>query len=87
MIIRVNSVSPAFSGPGFMWTRLFDLQARAGSSYYDADPEVVAKQMIDSVPMKRYGSIDEVIGPVLFLFSDDASYLTGIDIQITGGII
>lgn len=85
--IRVNSVSPAFIGPGFMWTRQVELQAKAGSAYYDSDPNAVAKQMIDAVPMKRYGSLDEVIGPVLFLLSDDASYLTGIDIQITGGII
>lgn len=84
--IRVNSVSPAFIGPGVLWTRQIELQADAGSMYYDADPDVVAKQMIDCTPLRRYGSIDEVIGPVLFLFSDDASYLTGVDIQITGGI-
>jgi NAD(P)-dependent dehydrogenase (short-subunit alcohol dehydrogenase family) len=41
--------------------------------------------MVNSVPMRRYGSINEVIGPVLFLLSDDSSYLTGIDIKITGG--
>ncbi|KAJ8613566.1 hypothetical protein CTAYLR_002219 [Chrysophaeum taylorii] len=84
--IRVNSVSPAFIGPGFMWTRQIELQAAAGSIYYDPDPAVVARQMIDCTPLKRYGTIDEVVGPVLFLFSDDASYLTGVDIQITGGI-
>ena len=42
--------------------------------------------MIGATPLKRYGSTDEVIGPVAFLLSDDASYLTGVDIQITGGI-
>jgi NAD(P)-dependent dehydrogenase (short-subunit alcohol dehydrogenase family) len=84
--IRVNSISPAFIGPGFMWTRQIELQAAAGSVYYDSDPNVVAKQMVDCTWLKRYGLIDEVIGPVTFLFSDDASYLTGQDIQITGGM-
>lgn len=80
--IRVNSVSPAFIYSGFMWTRQVELQAAAKSIYYDVDPTVVAKQMISAVPMRRYGLLDEVIGPVLFLFSDDASYLTGVDIQV-----
>lgn len=84
--IRVNSISPAFIGPGFMWTRQIELQAAAGSVYYDPNPEVVAKQMVDCTWLKRYGLIDEVIGPVTFLFSDDSSYLTGIDIQVTGGM-
>lgn len=84
--IRVNSVSPAFIGPGFMWTRQIELQAKADSQYYDSDPKVVKEQMVNSTPLRRYGSIDEVIGPVAFLFSDDASYLTGVDIQITGGM-
>lgn len=84
--IRVNSVSPAFIGPGFMWGRQIELQAKAGSVYYDKDPNVVKTQMIGATPLKRYGSVDEVIGPVAFLLSDDASYLTGVDIQITGGM-
>ncbi|KAF8820177.1 putative Levodione reductase [Cardiosporidium cionae] len=84
--IRVNSVSPAFIGPGFMWTRQIELQALANSVYYDKNPQVVAEQMVGASPLKRYGGIPEVIGPVLFLFSDDASYLTGVDIQITGGM-
>ena len=79
-------MSPAFIGPGFMWGRQIELQAKANSVYYDKDPKVVRDQMIGATPLKRYGSTDEVIGPVAFLLSDDASYLTGVDIQITGGI-
>ena len=62
-----------------------ELQSKAGSVFFSKDPEQVASQMVNSVPMRRYGSINEVIGPVLFLLSDDSSYLTGIDIKITGG--
>ena len=84
--IRINSISPAFIGPGFMWTRQVELQAKANSIYFSDDPENVAKEMINEVPMKRYGTIDEVIDPVLFLLSDESSYITGTDIKITGGI-
>jgi NAD(P)-dependent dehydrogenase (short-subunit alcohol dehydrogenase family) len=84
--IRVNAVSPAFIGPGAMWDRQVALQARAGSQYYSSDPAEVALQMINQVPMRRYGTVDEVVAAVLWLLSDDASYVTGENIRITGGI-
>lgn len=85
--IRVNAISPAFMGPGFMWDRQVELQAKAGSQYYSADPKVVAEQMIGSVPMRRYGDINEIPGVVAFLMSDDASYMTGVNLPISGGIL
>lgn len=84
--IRVNAISPAYMGPGFMWTRQVELQAAAGSQYFDSDPEVVEQQMIQSIPMRRYGSIEEIPGTVAFLLSDQSSYITGINIPIAGGI-
>lgn len=84
--IRVNAISPAFMGPGFMWDRQVDLQAEADSQYFDRDPKVVAKQMIGAVPMRRYGSIDEIPGTVVYLMSSEASYVTGVNIPISGGI-
>jgi len=84
--IRVNSISPAYIGPGFMWSRQVELQAKAGSSYFSQDPSHVASQMLNEVPMKRYGTIEEVIDPVLFLLSDESSYITGTDIKVTGGV-
>ena len=35
--------------------------------------------------MRRYGSLDEQAGVILFLASDDASYLTGVTIPVGGG--
>lgn len=84
--IRVNAISPAFIGPGFMWDRQVQLQAEAGSQYFSSDSEIVAQQMIDSVPMRRYGGVDEIPGTVSYLLSDDASYVTGINVPISGGI-
>lgn len=83
--IRVNSVSPAFIGPGAMWERQVERQANTPSRYYADEPAEVEAQMIDSVPMRRYGSLDEVAAVVTFLLSDDASYLTGIDVPVAGG--
>jgi NAD(P)-dependent dehydrogenase (short-subunit alcohol dehydrogenase family) len=83
--IRVNAVSPAFIGPGAMWDRQVELQAAVGSQYYATDPAEVAQQMISMVPLRRYGSLAEVASVVAFLLSDAASYLTGVNIEISGG--
>ena len=83
--IRVNSITPAIIGPGKMWTNQIESQANANSIYFPKDYQTVANKFVNAMPMKRYGSIDEVIACVLFLFSDDASYLTGVDLPITGG--
>nr|WP_269321340.1 SDR family NAD(P)-dependent oxidoreductase [Halomonas sp. BC04] len=84
--IRVNAISPAYMGPGYMWTRQIELQASAGSQYFDKDPEIVEQQMVGSIPMRRYGEINEIPGAVAFLLSDHASYITGVNIPISGGI-
>lgn len=83
--IRVNSVSPAFIGPGAMWERQVELQAAAGTQYFPDDRVRVAEMMISSVPMRRYGSVDEVIDVVMWLLSDQSSYVTGINVEVTGG--
>lgn len=83
--IRVNSLSPSLIGPGMMWTRQTELQAAVGSQYFDADPKIVEQQMINSVPLRRLGRLEEVANGVAFLMSDEASYITGFNLDITGG--
>ncbi|MBD1914574.1 MULTISPECIES: SDR family NAD(P)-dependent oxidoreductase [Cyanophyceae] len=83
--IRVNALSPSLIGPGFMWTRQTELQAGVGSQYFDADPKVVEQQMINLVPLRRLGRLEEVANGVAFLMSDEASYITGFNLDITGG--
>ena len=84
--IRVNSISPALIGPGSMWKRQIELQSETNTIYYPTNPKETVMKFINRPPLKRYGSMDEVIGSVTFLFSDDASYLTGVDLAITGGM-
>ena len=43
--------------------------------------------MADHVPMKRMGQPDEVARAVLFLASDDASFITGVDLLVDGGLV
>jgi 2-dehydro-3-deoxy-L-rhamnonate dehydrogenase (NAD+) len=83
--IRLNAISPAFIGPGQMWDRQVALQAAAASQYYSTDPAEVAKQMIGMIPMRRFGSLQEVAAVVDYLLSPAASYLTGINVEIAGG--
>lgn len=83
--IRVNAVSPGFIGPGRMWEAQVARQAAAGSQYYDSDPEQVASQMLGMVPLRRYGSPEEVAAVVAFLLSNEASYLTGVNLEVSGG--
>ncbi|MFN3796206.1 benzoate diol dehydrogenase BenD [Sphingobium yanoikuyae] len=48
--------------------------------------EAVA-QVTSSAFMKRYGTLDEQIAPILFLASDEASYVTGSVLPVAGGDI
>ena len=43
------------------------------------------RQVTDSTFFKRYGTIDEQVGPILFLASDEASYITGSVLPVAGG--
>jgi NAD(P)-dependent dehydrogenase (short-subunit alcohol dehydrogenase family) len=85
--IRVNAVSPGFIGPGAMWDIQVARQAAAGSQYYASEPEVVERQMIETIPMRRYGSPAEVANVIRFLAGDRSSYVTGVNIEIAGGVV
>jgi dihydroxycyclohexadiene carboxylate dehydrogenase len=43
------------------------------------------KQVTESAFLKRYGSIDDQVAPILFLASDEASYITGTVLPVAGG--
>jgi NAD(P)-dependent dehydrogenase (short-subunit alcohol dehydrogenase family) len=51
----------------------------------DSLPQTDARR--DSVPMKRYGTVDEIAATVAFLASDGAGYITGQNIRVDGGLM
>jgi len=48
-------------------------------------PEETRQKFLQEIPMKRFGKIEETVGPVVFLCTDEASYITGQIIHINGG--
>ncbi len=68
--ITVNAVAPGFIQTP-MTDKLTDEQKAA---------------MLQQIAMKRYGQPEEIAGVVSFLCSDDASYVTGQTIEISGGL-
>ncbi len=56
------------------------------TSVLTADPEM-RKQMLAQVPMGREGRREEVGYAVLFLASDEASYITGTELVVDGGYL
>lgn len=76
--IRVNMVSP---GP--TETPIIN---RTEGVPADAVPGL-RNIMTEAVPMKRMGAPEEIARPVLFLASDEASFITGIDLYVDGGCV
>jgi len=74
--IRVNVVSP---GP--ITTPIF---GRTGLPQDAIDQ--LAREATTKVPMKRFGKPEEVADTVLFLASPSSSYITGVDINVDGGM-
>lgn len=74
--IRVNSVAP---GP--IATPIYDKMGM---------PEEVVSEMgkgfAAGVPLKRFGEAQEIANAVLFLASDEASYVNGIELSVDGGL-
>ncbi len=52
----------------------------------DALPEDVKKAFLEAIPMKRFGTPEDVSRAVLFLLSDAAAYITGQVIGVNGGL-
>ena len=70
--IRVNSVHPGIMPP-------------MTTSVGTAEPKT-REIMLKEVPMNRFGLVEEVANAVLFLASEEASYITGAELPVDGGL-
>jgi NAD(P)-dependent dehydrogenase (short-subunit alcohol dehydrogenase family) len=78
--IRVNAVCPGVINTDFTRWR-FDLEARILNSTKEAREA----EMVQTIPLGRLGSSEEVANLVAFLASSQSSYMTGQAINVTGG--
>lgn len=71
--IRVNAIAPGL----FLTGRL--------QGMFDAMSEHDRTEVLDSIPLRRMPQISECVDPVLFLASDQSSYITGAVLDVNGG--
>jgi 3-oxoacyl-[acyl-carrier protein] reductase len=69
--ITVNAVAP-----GFIETEMVD-----------AIPERVRQKLLDQVPLRRFGKVEEVARAVVYLVSSDGDYITGEELSMNGGLL
>jgi NAD(P)-dependent dehydrogenase (short-subunit alcohol dehydrogenase family) len=73
--IRVNAVGPGAIDTPFL-TRYFDAQP---------DPEATRRAVAAAHPMGRWAQPEEVAGSIVYLASDEASFVTGAILMVDGG--
>ena len=69
--IRVNAVAPGF----------------IVSQMTDALPEELRTKMLGEIPLGRFGTGEDIANAVVFLASEDASYVTGQVLSVNGGMV
>ena len=69
--IRVNAVAPGF----------------IVSQMTDALPEELRTRMLGEIPLGRFGTGEDIANAVVFLASEDASYVTGQVLSVNGGMV
>ncbi len=69
--VTVNAVAP-----GFIETEMVD-----------NIPEKVKARLLDQIPLKRFGSVEEVARAVVYIVSSDGDYITGAEVSINGGLL
>jgi len=77
--IRVNSLHPGYTSTKLVNTLIETMPDGEGDAY--------AQHVIDMIPMKRLADPSEIARPLVFLASDDASYMTGSELVVDGGYI
>lgn len=80
--IRVNAVAPGGTDVG---ARSIPRNTETMNDQQRAWYQAIVDQTIDSTFLKRYGTPAEQAAAILFLASDEASYITGVTLPVAGG--
>jgi 3-oxoacyl-[acyl-carrier protein] reductase len=77
--IRVNSVAP-----GRIQTARSDRLRDATAGAQGTSPEAILRQLVQTIPSGRVGTIDDIADAVCFLVSERASYVNGAALVVDG---
>lgn len=80
--VRVNSVSP-----GYIRTEMLDGSQRGRARRAGLTFDEEGARVDRLVPLGRHGTGDDIAGAIAFLASDDAAYITGHTLGVTGGFV
>ena len=80
--IRVNAICP-----GVVPTPMWDTQIEDYARKRDLKPEEVMSHFESNIPMGRIGKAEEIAQAALFLASDEADYITGQALNVSGGAV
>jgi len=80
--IRVNAVCP-----GWIDTALLESYNQDVARLENKTVETVRKEILTKIPLGRMGTPEDVAGLVTFLASEDARYMTGQAVNVTGGAV
>ncbi|WP_426243066.1 SDR family NAD(P)-dependent oxidoreductase [Nocardioides sp. LHG3406-4] len=79
--VRVNAIAPGFVDTAMRWDAL-----RSRAERDAVTPEELYQADVETVPLRRYGTGEDVAGSVAFLAGPDAGYITGHVIDLSGGL-
>ncbi|MDQ0272356.1 SDR family NAD(P)-dependent oxidoreductase [Cytobacillus purgationiresistens] len=79
--ITVNAICPGII-PTEMWTEIAEQRAKI----FDSKPGEPFQQAVQSIPLKRAGTHEDISSMVMYLLSDQGNYVTGQAINICGGL-